>query len=131
MNAHSRRRRALGLGELLAVATVAVVAAALTAGASELPADCHLTFDPPDVMAGGEPMEVTAHPSEDIEIADAVVVDPASGLVVTLFEDRPLQLFVNPADAVGGDWAITLLSGEEELCRGHLLVTSPEPSRSR
>lgn len=96
-------------------------------GAELAPVDCTLTFQPASVVAGGDPVEVQAIPSDETGEITGVAVDPDSGLLVSLVEDRPYTLNVDAAAAAPGEWDVTLRSGEEAACTGALTVMAPDP----
>jgi hypothetical protein len=89
------------------------------------PAACELTLEPAQVEAGTPSAEVQAIASEEIGEVDGVRADRASGLQVSLLGGLPYSLEVNAADAVAGDWEVSLLQGDAAVCSGTLTVTAP------
>ncbi len=126
---HRTRPRPRKAGtRLFALGAFALFAAALlTSTGPELPAsaECELAFDPPSVMVGSEEVQVTATPSQETDRPNDVVVDDASGLHITLSEEDPFQLAVDAMAAEPGEWMVTLVRDEIELCRGPLDVIAP------
>ena len=124
--AHSDPRK--GGKRLFALGAIALFAAALLPSpdpATPAHAACELAFDPPSVMVGSEEVEVTATPSQETDRPNHVVVDDASGLHITLSEEDPFQLTVDAMAAEAGEWMVTLVRDEVELCRGPLDVIVP------
>jgi hypothetical protein len=115
------RRVRLAASVLLLGALLAAVFGTATPAAT-LAGDCTLSFEPPEVRAGEEAVEVHWTATEEIPEVDGVTVPRDSGLSVTLVDDRPGLLEVDAAEAMPGEWIIILVSDEQAVCEGPFYV---------
>lgn len=117
----ARRLRTVGSAFLLAAVLLAAFGGVTPAATA--PTDCELSFEPPEVRAGDEPIEVHWTATEELPEVDDVVAQQDSGLQVFLIDDRPGNLVVDASEATPGEWMLTLYSEEQAVCEGLFHVT--------
>lgn len=127
-------QRPLGIG-VAVVATVALVAAAVPATEPVVEPQCVATLNVERLPIQEEPVMVQAQYTEAIGEEVSAAFAPESQVAVLRVEreedDEPLthRLTLNTAEAVAGEWEITL-RGEAGECAGSVVVGGPEPDRN-
>jgi hypothetical protein len=120
--AEPRSRPRLLRGLAAVGAAVFFSAAFMIAPPDAIRGACTLSFEPAEVIAGGEASELRIVPSYVIEPPDSVHFQDESGLSAVLVEERPFHVTVDPAQAGVGEWLVTAYRERIETCTGTLRV---------